>query len=130
MFHTFSNIDERRKFGGSAFIELQYCKLSAQTKLKKIVSLKSIHNWKDDSLYIHVNDLDSFVESYGSILNNGTYNNMKSGIVDIFGINYYTNENMKQLVDTITKSKPLEHEKFLSWLNEGSNYNGFYLLGI
>ncbi|MCF7924449.1 MAG: hypothetical protein K9L64_04985 [Candidatus Izimaplasma sp.] len=130
MFHIFSNIDERRKYGGSAFIELQYCKLSAQTKLKKIVSIKSIQNWKDDSLYIHVDDLDSFVESYGRILNNGTYNNMKSGVVDIFGINYYTIENMKDLVDVITKSKPVGNEKLLSWLKKGLQYNGFYLLGI
>ncbi len=112
MFHTFSNINERRKFGGSAFIELQYCKLSAQTKLKKIVSIKAIQNWKDDSLYIHVNDLDSFVESYGSILNIGTYNNMKSGVIDVFGINYYTIENVKQLIDVITNRKPQGHEKF------------------
>jgi len=130
MFHTFSNINERRKFGGSAFIELQYCKLSAQTKLKKIVSIKAIQNWKDDSLYIHVNDLDSFVESYGSILNTGTYNNMKSGVVDVFGINYYTIENVKQLIDVITNRKPQGHEKILSWLNRGLQYNGFYLLGI
>lgn len=36
MFHTFNDTEERRQFGSSAFIELQYCKLKANTKLKKI----------------------------------------------------------------------------------------------
>jgi hypothetical protein len=130
MFRIFRNVEERRKFGGSAFIELQYCKLSAQTKMKKVVSIKSIHAWKDDSLYIHLDDIDSFVECYRSILNNGTYSNMKSGFVDIFGINYYSNENIKQIVNDITNRKPLDHKTFLSWLNQGLQYNGFYLLGI
>ena len=35
MFYSFKNKDERRQFGGSAFIEIQYCKLKSKTKIKK-----------------------------------------------------------------------------------------------
>jgi len=103
MFHTFSNIEERREFGGTAFIEIQYCRLSADTKLKKIVAVKSIQNWMDDSLYIYVDDIDSFISNYGRIFNMGTYSNMQTGIVDVYGINYYSVKDLKYIVDKITK---------------------------
>ena len=90
MFHIFENNQDRRQFGGSAFIEIQYCRLSSNTKLKKIVSVNSIRNWVEDSLYIFVDDIDSFIASYGSIFNMGNYNKEKKGFVDVYGINYYT----------------------------------------
>ena len=34
LFHTFSSQEERRKYGGSAFIEIQYCKLPIRTRKK------------------------------------------------------------------------------------------------
>lgn len=35
MFYRFENQEMRRNFGGSAFIEIQYCKLKPETKTKK-----------------------------------------------------------------------------------------------
>ena len=130
MFHIFENNQDRRQFGGSAFIEIQYCRLSSNTKLKKIVSVNSIRNWVEDSLYIFVDDIDSFIASYGSIFNMGTYNNVKKGFVDVYGINYYTVEDVKNLIDRITKEKPIDYQILLEWLSKADQYNGFYILGI
>lgn len=130
MFHIFNDIEERRKFGGSTFIEIQYCRLSADTKLKKIVAVNSIQHWKDDSLYIHVNDIDCFIDNYGTIFNMVTYNNQKTGIVDIFGINYYTVNDIKKLIDIIKEKKPIEFQILVNWLENATQYNGVYLLGI
>ena len=52
LFHTFNSQEERRAFGGSMFIELQFCKLPVGTKNKKIISVDSIVNWQNDSLYV------------------------------------------------------------------------------
>jgi len=130
MFHIFENNQDRRQFGGSAFIEIQYCRLSSNTKLKKIVSVNSIRNWVEDSLYIFVDDIDSFIASYGSIFNMGTYNNVKKGFVDVYGINYYTVEDVKNLIDRITKEKPIDYQILLEWLSKAYLYNGVYILGI
>ena len=130
MFHIFENKEDRRQFGGSAFIEIQYCRLSSNTKLKKIVSVNSIRNWVEDSLYIFVDDIDSFIDSYGSIFNMGTYNNVKKGSIDVFGINYYTSDDVKKIVDTITNEKPIDYQILLNWLSKATQYNGIYILGI
>lgn len=53
MFYTFSSQEEQRKFGGSYFIELQYCRLKPGTEIKKIISVAAIEDWKNDSLYIY-----------------------------------------------------------------------------
>ena len=39
IFHSFKNQNERRTFGGSAFIEIQYCTQKSGTELKKIFIL-------------------------------------------------------------------------------------------
>lgn len=130
MFHTFSNIEERNTFGGTAFIEIQYCRLNADTKLKKKVAVKSIQHWMDDSLYIYVDDIDSFISNYGRIFNTGTYNNMQTGFVDVFGINYYTVDDVMSMVEMIIKEKPVDYQKLENWLNNATHYNGVYLLGI
>ena len=88
MFHSFKSKEERRKFGGSAFIEIQYCKLEQSASIKKIVSLHALNDWQDDSLYVYVDDIDEFYSNYKEIFNDGIYNNLKKGEVDIFGINY------------------------------------------
>ena len=67
LFHTFSSQEERRKFGGSYFIELQYCGLAQGTGIKKIVSAATIEDWKMDSLYIYGDDGNQFVSQAGSI---------------------------------------------------------------
>ena len=99
MFYTFSSQEERRKFGGSYFIELQYCKFNPGTEIKKIISVDAIESWKNDSLYIHGDDDNKFISHYGKIFTGGIYNNGKSGMLDIDGINYYSREQTK-LINT------------------------------
>ena len=130
MFHSFKSKEERRKFGGSAFIEIQYCKLKQSTSIKKIVSLHALNDWQDDSLYVYVDDIDKFYSRYKEIFNDGIYNNLKRGEVDIFGINYYSPQQVIEIIDKIEKQKPLDYAVILEWLKQGINYNGIYILGI
>lgn len=128
IFHIFNSQEERRAFGGSAFIELQFCKLSPDTKVKKIVN--NIKYWQNDSLYVYLDDIDTFDQEYGHILSSGIYNNMKSGMVDIYGINYYKPALIDSIIERLNKEKPTDYEVLVSWLIESKSYNGFYVLGI
>lgn len=130
MFHSFENREARRAFGGSAFIEIQYCKLKPGTRVGKKVSLRSIDNCKDDSLYVYVDDIDAFYYNYKAIFCDGVYNNMKKGEIDLFGINYYSTEQLTDIIGKIEKQKPLDYEILLEWLKKGMDYNGVYILGI
>lgn len=127
LFHKFSPQDERRAFGGSAFIELQFCKLPFTTPINKIVAVDSIEHWKNDSLY--VNDENLFYEIYSHIFINGIYN-MQTGVVDIYGINYYNLSLTKTIIERVISGKPTECEELIMWLREAKLHNGFYILGI
>ena len=128
LFHVFSSQEERRTFGGSAFIEVQYCKMPYKTKTKKIVAVNSIKNWQNDSLYI--NDEATFYQEYSNIFTCGIYNNLKSGIVDIFGINYYEPSLVDSIITKLHKNKPIDYMILVEWLTKAKEYNGFYILGI
>jgi hypothetical protein len=128
LFHVFSSQEERRTFGGSAFIEVQFCKMPYKTKTKKIVAVNSIKNWQNDSLYI--NDEDTFYQEYSNIFTCGIYNNLKSGIVDIFGINYYEPSLVDSIITKLHKNKPIDYMILVEWLTKAKEYNGFYILGI
>lgn len=128
LFHIFKSQEERRNFGGSAFIEVQFCKLPIGTKLKKVVSIGSINNWQNDSLYI--DDVDLFYTEYQHIFDCGIYNNLKSGVVDIFGINYYPPELLVSIIQRLNKDKPTDYTVLIDWLMKSKDYNGFYILGI
>ncbi len=130
LFYSFTSQEERNKFGGSYFIELQYCKLAQGTEIEKIVSVSSIEYWKNDSLYIYGDDDNTFASCYGKIFTGGIYNNKKSGIVDIYGINYYSQEYTDSIMKTITKMKPLDYQALFAWLEKVREYNGFYILGL
>ena len=119
IFHVFNSQDERRSFGGSAFLEIQFCKLAVGTPKKKLNSVNDIDNWKNDSLYIYVDYLDTFFQEYNSILN-----------CDVCGFTYYEPSSINTIIEKIHSSKPIEYERFTSWLNEAKKYNGFYILGI
>ena len=53
--HKFNTQTERQEFGGSAFIEIAYCKLKPETKINKILNLTKLPIKSNDSLYIHLN---------------------------------------------------------------------------
>ena len=61
LFHKFVSQEERRAFGGSDFIELQYCRLPHGSKLRSIISVDAISHWKLDSLYVSGDDMDVFI---------------------------------------------------------------------
>lgn len=128
IFHTFANQDERREYNGSAYMEIQPCLLPEGTEIEKIVAVDSIKHWKDDSLYI--SDENEFYKHYSDIFNCGFYNNLKSGVVDIYGINYYPPEQLERIIADIIRTKPLNYEPLLKWLEQNKNHNGIYILGI
>lgn len=130
MFYAFSSQEERKKSGGTYFIELQYCRLLPDTEIEKIVSVTAIEHWKNDSLYINGDDANKFVSIYGKIITGGIYNNRKSGMVDMYGINYYSQEQTKLILERIKEIKPLDYQILLSWLEKSKEHNGFYILGL
>lgn len=128
LFHMFDSQEERRNFGGSAFIEMQFCKLPAGTKISELVSPSSIKHWKNDSLYI--NDEETFYREYHHIFNCGKYSDLKSGTVDIFGINYYAPNWIDPMITALQKDAPLDSETLIEWLVKAKAYHGFYILGM
>lgn len=128
LFLCFNSQKERRKYGGSKFIELQFCKLPVETEIKDIVAVDNINHWQNDSLYIC--DENVFYREYSRIFNCGIYNNLKSGVIDIYGINYYAPSLLDSVIEKLRKEKPLDYEYLINWLNIAKKYNGFYILGI
>lgn len=130
LFHSFNNQDERRAFGGSDFLELQFCKLKKGTRIKSIVATRNIANWCNDSLYVYGDDTDIFYNYYKDVFKNGVYNNLKSGDIDFFGINYYSPELVEEMIKTIEANKPEDYRIILAWLNKAKDFNGVYILGV
>lgn len=130
LFYTFSSQEERREFGGSYFIEMQYCKFAEGTEIQKLVSVDAIEHWKNDSLYIYGDDVNTFMELYSDIFTGGIYNNGESGVIDTWGINYYLREYSHIIIEQIKKTKPLDYQLLLNWLDKSNEYIGFYILGL
>lgn len=74
--------------------------------------------------------MDEFLDIYGDIFDCGTYNNLKTGIVDCFGINYYKPELIPSIIERLYEDKPKDYLKLIDWLNQAKQYNGFYILGV
>lgn len=129
LFHTFATQEERRNYGGSAFIEIQFCNMPAQTSTKELVAVGSIQNWKTDSLYVYIDDDNAFYQEYSRIFDCGTYNNLKTGPVDIYGINYYAPSLIDSIIERLDKERPVDYEVIIEWLIKSKSYNGFYILG-
>ena len=130
LFHSFSSQTERREYGGSDFIELQCCKLKRGTSIKKIISVDHIEHWKTDSLYLSGDDMDNFLFLYSDIFNQGIYNNGKSGLVDLFGINYYPQELEETIIKRL-RERNSENDRILTdWLMIADEHNGLYILGV
>jgi len=129
LFHTFDTQEERRNYGGSAFIEIQFCNMPPQTATKELVAVRSIRNWKNDSLYVHIDDDNTFYQEYGRIFDRGTYNNLKTGPVDIYGINYYAPFLIASIIERLDHEKPVDYEVLIEWLIKAKSHNGFYILG-
>ena len=125
---TFPSQEERRKIGGSAFLEIQFCRMPKETPIKEIVAVENIKSWQNDSLYVH--EIADFISIYGKYFDDGIFNNLKSGSLDVYGINYYYSDFVKRLIERLLNDKPAEYNPFVNWLKQAENYNGFYILGI
>lgn len=130
LFHSFQSQAERREFGGSDFIEIQYCRLPEGTSLREIVSIDAIKHWKDDSLYISGDDMDLFYQSYGDIITGGVYNNGDRDPMDLFGINFYSREQTNEIIERLAEEKPPGYQILCRWLQVDEQSLGFYVLGV
>lgn len=130
LFYTFSSQEERRKLGGSDFIEIQFCRMLRNTAVEFITAVDSIRHWRDDSLYVSGDDTGVFMQAYGGIFDRGIYNNLETGPIDPCGINYYGPGAIDAIVAKLQDIKPADYEKLAEWLNTAKQYNGFYILGV
>ncbi len=130
MFHKFHSQDDRKKFGGSAFLELQYCRMDCNASIERLVSVHEIKRWQTDSLYVYMDDMELFFQQYADVFKNGVYNNRKTGVVDLYGINYYSPAQVNEIIGAIEKKKPMDYLPLLNWLYEAKTFNGMYILGI
>lgn len=130
LFHTFSSQKERREFNGSDFFEIQFCRLPKKTEVKIIVAVDSISHWRDDSLYVSGDDDNAFFEEYDRIFDGGIYNNLETGTIDPYGINYYASDLIDTIIEKLLEKRPTDFEKLVEWLNTAKKYNGFYILGV
>ena len=128
LFQTFRSQAERRRQGGSCFVELQFCRMPPGTPVRRLVDVDSIRNWMDDSLY--VDDETVLYREYGRFFTGGVYNNLRRGPVDLYGINYYESAMIDPLMERLRREQPPEYERLLGWLERAKDYNGFYILGI
>ena len=75
-------------------------------------------------------DIDAFYQEYSRIFDCGTYNNMKTGVFDLYGINYYAPALIDPISEKLNKEKPEEYEALAAWLSQAKAHNGFYIFGI
>lgn len=130
VFLRFIDQKERRAYGGSAFPELQYCKMEHDMTAKRVVEVSSVSHWKNDSLYVYIDDMDGFYQSYSDIFMDGLYSNMEHGKIDVHGINYYSPMQVVAFMEAIEAKKPMDYALMLEWLRNALQYNGVYILGI
>lgn len=130
MFLQFTDEKERILYGGSAFLELQYCNAKQGTSVKNLCAVSNIRHGANDSLYIYDDDMEVFYSAYAPLLGEAFYNNGRCGKIDIGGINYFSPQAAALAAKRIAAEKPIEHEIFLTWIQKAVNRNGFYLLGL
>ncbi len=130
MFLKFESNEQRRAYGGSCFIEIQHCKMPPNAEPSKVVSVDELHHWELSSLYIFDDDMGRFYDEYKDILGEGLYNNQNEGALDCSGINYYDREKTIKIIERLKKCDSEDSVTFLSWLMDGCNHNGFYILGV
>lgn len=56
--------------------------------------------------------------------------NGERGIVDCWGVNYYTPEQTAHIAKEVAEEKPADFQVLLDWLKTAEKYNGIYLLGL
>lgn len=132
--HIFLSQEERKKIGGTLFIEFQYCNMKPGTKIQDLLPEDGIDCWLDDSLYVYIGDIDIFIEEYADIFHCGIYysdNNHKlERGLELYGTTYYSPDQVESITAEILESKVTDYEILIDWLKKVKNYNGFYISGI
>lgn len=88
-----------------------------KTKVEIITAVDSIHHWLDDSLYVSGGDDNAFLQEYDSIFNCGIYNNLETGTIDPYGINYYSSDTIDPIIVKLLDIRPTDYEILVEWLN-------------
>lgn len=127
LFHTYSSMQAHRRAHDSAFMEIQHCRMDASAPLAEIVATDSLRHWQKDSLYVHFNELDAFFSAYGAIFGCGVYNNLHSGPIDPYGVNYFSPDRVREMVTRLQASDAPERDVLAAWLPDT---RGMYVLGI
>jgi hypothetical protein len=120
LFYQFASQQERRDFGGSDFLEIQYCRLPAGTPDKERTAQKNIRHWQDDSLYVA--DVELFYQQYGEIF--------CLTPSDLYACRDYAPSRLEEIICSVEQRRPPEAQTLLEWLGRAGAHNGFYLLGI
>ena len=128
MFLKFESQEKRKKYGGSCFIEIQFCKLPSGTNINRIIN--GYDHWQNDSLYVYDDKQGEFYDKYKDIIGSGIHHNMSEGYFDTWGVTYYGPEKIEDIESRLKEDKPEGYELLLSWFEEAKQYNGFYILGV
>ncbi len=128
MFLKFRTQKERREYGGTDFVELQYCKMPQDTTPEDIVKLDNLENWKEDSLYVA--DYRSFRRKYGIYFQNALHEDLSRGALDLYGINYYSLNQVQEILKILREKEPEDYETLCEWLDQESDICGIYILGV
>ena len=127
LFHSFGCKAERLTFGGSYFIEIQYCRVHAGVSLAE--RLNACHYWMDDSLYVYGDDDNRFFQAYAEIFAHGIYGSGRIGVMDLCGFNYYSPEETTRILEALRGKTLPEQDTLVQWL-EKARESGFYILGL
>lgn len=114
MFLKFESQDERREYGGSCFVEFQFCMMPEGTQQDRI--FHSIDHWRDDSLYVH-GDSPLF-SIYKEILGTGIHPNMTEGYFDYYGVTYYAPDKIEPIIGRLLSAKPEGYDVLNKWLEK------------
>lgn len=119
---------ERKK--GTEYLEFQICRKNIDTNIDDLIDTKKISFWEESSLHVNLEQVEEFINVYGCYFDNGIHADKTKGELDIFGINYYPVDKAKNIIKAISKDRPKNLEKLLTFLKKAENENGFYILGI
>lgn len=123
-------IEKNDKGNNTNYIEFQVCYKCLNTSHELLVKVDSISFNVESSIYIDFLDYEKFISIYGIYFNNCMHNNLSEGALDPYGINYFSLDKTKLIIEKISTVKPFECEKLIDFLNKAKDNNGFYILGI
>lgn len=129
LFLQFENNEARRTYGGSAFIELQCCRLDTDV-ISDCVNIDNITHWHTDSLYVYFDRHKEFLNNYAELFGMTVHNDCTMGAIDPYGINYIHRNRLPAIIDRIEKAKPADYKILLEWLTAADGITGIYILGI